>query len=200
MAIAAGFQRVYEVGPVFRAEASHTHRHLCEFTGLDLEMEVQDDYHEVIRVLDGLVKRIFAVVTEKCAADIAVIRRQYDQRMPAPVEWTEEPVVVDFRQGCQWLHERGVEQDPAADLSTEAERALGAIVKERFHTDFYILDKFPAAARPFYTMPDAENPSYSNSFDMFVRGEEICSGAQRIHDESVLRERIIAKGVDPATL
>ena len=66
---------MYEVGPVFRAEASHTHRHLCEFTGLDLEMEVREDYHEVIKVLDGLVKRIFRVVSESCAADIAVIRR-----------------------------------------------------------------------------------------------------------------------------
>ncbi len=59
----------------------------------------------------------------------------------------------------------------------------------QYHTDFYILDKFPLAVRPFYTMPDPNNPTYSNSYDMFMRGEEILSGAQRIHDAAMLTER-----------
>ena len=86
------------------------------------------------------------------------------------------------------------------DLSAENEKALGKIVKEKFHTDFYILDKFPSSARPFYTMTDVNDDNFSNSFDMFIRGEEVCSGAQRIHNAEYLTKRIIAKGVNPDTL
>ena len=74
-------------------------------------------------------------------------------------------------------------------FSTPAEKLLGKLVRAKYDTDFYILDKFPLAVRPFYTMPDAKNPKYSNSYDMFMRGEEILSGAQRIHDPNMLTER-----------
>jgi aspartyl-tRNA synthetase len=92
---------------------------------------------------------------------------------------------------------------------TPQEKALGALVKEKYHTDFCnfsisslksdnldVLDKFPLDVRPFYTMPDPENPKYSNSYDMFVRGEEIISGAQRVHDATLLAQQIKNKGVE----
>ncbi|KNC22129.1 hypothetical protein FF38_05083 [Lucilia cuprina] len=85
----------------------------------------------------------------------------------------------------------------SAWIHTEQEKALGRLVRDKYHTDFYILDKFPLAVRPFYTMPDAENPQLSNSYDFFMRGEEILSGAQRIHDPTFLAERMRAHGVDP---
>ncbi|CAF3394922.1 unnamed protein product [Rotaria socialis] len=72
------------------------------------------------------------------------------------------------------------------DLSTENERILGRIAKAKYHTDFYILYKYPFAVRPFYTMSDPDNPKYSNSYGMFMRGEEILSGAQRIHGPQLL--------------
>ena len=97
--------------------------------------------------------------------------------MPPTLVWNDETIIVDFRDGAKWLQEAGYKQDPYEDLTTETERALGKIVKEKFHTDFYILDKFPASIRPFYTMTDSQDPKYSNSYDMFIRGEEICSGA-----------------------
>ena len=68
--------------------------------------------------------------------------------------------------------------DPFGDLNTELERALGKIIKERYNTDFYMLHRYPSAIRPFYTMPCKDDPRYSNSFDIFMRGEEIISGAQ----------------------
>jgi len=71
------------------------------------------------------------------------------------------------------------------------------LVRAKYDTDFYILDKYPLAIRPFYTMPDPENPLYSNSYDMFMRGEEILSGAQRVHDPEFLTERVKACGVNP---
>jgi len=73
---------------------------------------------------------------------------------------------------------------------------LGKLVKEKYNTDFYILDKYPLAVRPFYTMPDPNDNRYSNSYDMFMRGEEILSGAQRIHDADLLTERALHHGIN----
>lgn len=92
--------------------------------------------------------------------------------------------------------------EPLADLvlrfnSTSTEKALGVIVKEKYNTDYYIIDKFPIALRPFYTMPDPTNPLLSNSYDFFMRGEEILSGAQRLHDAPMLEERMRAVGINP---
>jgi aspartyl-tRNA synthetase len=73
-------------------------------------------------------------------------------------------------------------------------------VREKFNTDFYIMDKYPLSARPFYTMPDPDNPKLSNSYDLFIRGQEIVSGAQRVHDVDLLLERATAMGVPIASI
>lgn len=75
------------------------------------------------------------------------------------------------------------------DLSTPQEKELGKIVKDKYGTDFYMMDKYPLSVRPFYTMPCPEDPTRSNSYDLFIRGEEIVSGAQRVHDVNLLIER-----------
>ena len=72
------------------------------------------------------------------------------------------------------------------DISTRDEKLLGAVMHKYKDTDFYVIDKFPAALRPFYTMPDPDDPLWSNSYDIFIRGEEVTSGAQRIHDPQML--------------
>ena len=89
----------------------------------------------------------------------------------------------------------GIELAWGDDLSTAQEKALGAIVRERYGTDFFIMDKYPSSLRPFYTMVDPEDARLSNSYDMFLRGEEIVSGAQRVHDAEMLTARIAAMGV-----
>jgi len=81
-------------------------------------------------------------------------------------------------------------------LSTENEKKLGDIVKEKYKTDFFFMDKYPLSVRPFYTMPDPKNPKLSNSYDFFIRGQEILSGAQRIHDPDLIIERAQAWGID----
>lgn len=93
------------------------------------------------------------------------------------------------------LAEAGVEIGPEEDLSTPAEKLLGRLVKAKYDTDYYILDKYPLAVRPFYTMPHPDDPLSSNSYDMFMRGEEILSGAQRIHDPELLTERAKHHGI-----
>ncbi|EMG48614.1 DPS1 Aspartate--tRNA ligase [Candida maltosa Xu316] len=194
--IAADFEKVFEIAPVFRAENSNTHRHMTEFTGLDLEMAFEQHYDEVLEVLEELFVFIFTELKSRYGKEIATVRRQF------PVEEFKIPkdgkmVKLHFKEGIAMLREAGKEVDDFEDLSTENEKLLGKLVREKYDTDFYILDKFPLAVRPFYTMPDAEDPRYSNSYDFFMRGEEILSGAQRIHDPELLKERIRAHEVDP---
>lgn len=193
--IAADFEKVYEVGTVFRAENSNTHRHMTEFTGLDLEMAFEEHYDEVLDRLQGLFFFIFTELKTRYGKEIDAVRKQF------PVEEFKFPedgkmVKLHFKEGIKLLREAGKEVDDFEDLSTENEKLLGKIVREKYNTDFYILDKFPLAIRPFYTMPDSEDPRYSNSYDFFMRGEEILSGAQRIHDPELLKERINAHGVN----
>jgi aspartyl/asparaginyl-tRNA synthetase len=82
------------------------------------------------------------------------------------------------------------------DISTPNEKWLGRIVREKYNTDFYMMDKYPLCVRPFYTMPCPVDPTRSNSFDLFIRGEEILSGAQRIHEPKLLYERAKEFGCD----
>lgn len=196
--MAADFERVYEVAPVFRAENSNTHRHMTEFVGLDLEMTFEEHYHEVLDVLGELFIYIFKNLKTRYAKEIATVRKQF------PVEEFKLPegdkmVKLHFKEGIAMLREAGKEVDELEDLSTENEKFLGKLVREKYNTDFYILDKFPLGIRPFYTMPDPEDPRYSNSYDFFMRGEEILSGAQRIHDQELLIERLKHHGMTPET-
>jgi len=80
-------------------------------------------------------------------------------------------------------------------MSTENEKTLGRIVSEKYGTDFYIIDKFPSSVRPFYSMLSPENPEYANAYDFFLRGEEILSGSQRVHEVELLKQRLKDKGV-----
>lgn len=94
------------------------------------------------------------------------------------------------------LREAGIEMNYDEDLSTPNEKLLGKLVKQKYDTDFFILDKYPLCVRPFYTMPDPHNPEWSNSYDMFMRGEEVLSGAQRVHDPALLIERAKLHEID----
>ncbi|KAI5635083.1 tRNA synthetases class II (D, K and n) domain-containing protein [Phthorimaea operculella] len=193
MAIAADFDKVFTVGAVFRAEDSNTHRHLTEFVGLDLEMSFKNHYHEVLDTIGQTFTDIFRGLRDQFASEIATVGQQYAVE---PFKFLDPPLRLEFPQAIQMLKEAGVTLGEEDDLSTPDEKLLGRLVKAKYDTDFYILDKYPLAVRPFYTMPDPNNPKASNSYDMFMRGEEILSGAQRIHDPEFLTERAKRHGID----
>ncbi|XP_036331260.1 aspartate--tRNA ligase, cytoplasmic [Rhagoletis pomonella] len=193
MAIAADFDKVYTVGAVFRAEDSNTHRHLTEFVGLDLEMAFKYHYHEVLHTIADTLTEIFKGLRDNYSREIAAVNQQFKADQ---FKFLEPPLILEFAEGVKMLREAGVETGDEEDLSTPNEKLLGRLVKAKYDTDFYVLDKFPLAIRPFYTMPDPNNPIYSNSYDMFMRGEEIISGAQRIHDPDFLTERAKHHGID----
>jgi aspartyl-tRNA synthetase len=146
---------------------------------------------------------IFRQLKERCKGQIDLIRSVYQSEeflIPEP----GKEVRLTFAEGQKLLREDGPEEfhnvRDDEDMSTPQEKALGAIVRRKYKTDFYILDKFPESARPFYTMEDPENPNVTNSFDFFMRSQEILSGGQRIHLPAVLEARIRKKGIDPSSL
>jgi aspartyl/asparaginyl-tRNA synthetase len=172
-AACGGFERVFEIGPVFRAENSNTRRHLCEFTGLDLEMAINEHYDEVLDVLGDLFVYIFDGIKEKCGRELQRIKEQhgFDDLL-----YLKKTLKIDFATGCQLLREAGVDQGDYDDLSTENEKKLGDIVKEKYGTEFYIMDKYPLSVRPFYTMPDPNVSSLIN--------ETRCTFRKHIHARS----------------
>lgn len=202
MCIAADMGRVFEIGPVFRAENSNTARHMTEYTGLDLEMEV-NHYYDALAMIDGMLKHIFSVLRTECAESVRTVQRHFPS---SDLQWLEQTLVLPFSEGVRMLREAGYREEDGSepsefeDLATRGEIFLGKLVKEKYHTDYYVLDKFPRSARPFYTMPDPKDDRRTNSFDIFVRGQEICTGGQRIHDHQALEENIKRLGMDSTSL
>ncbi|PLW13795.1 hypothetical protein PCANC_19536 [Puccinia coronata f. sp. avenae] len=209
MAIAADFDRVYEIGPVFRAENSNTYRHMTEFIGLDLEMAIKEHYHEAVDLLDGLFISIFKGLQAGAAKEIETIKSQH------PLDdftFLDKTLRLRHHEAIQILKDNGHDIEFGQDMGTEQERILGKLIKEKvpsfvfaleispvliYLPYYYIIDKFPLAIRPFYTMPDAADPTLSNSYDFFMRGEEIISGAQRIHSAELLMTRMKEAKIDP---
>ncbi|KAK4239161.1 aspartate--tRNA ligase, cytoplasmic [Achaetomium macrosporum] len=153
--IAGGRKSVFSIGPVFRAENSNTPRHMTEFTGLDMEMEIKKDYREVLTssfTCSGTSK-------ERCADEIALVRSVYPSEeflLPEP----GKEVRLTFAEGQKLLREEGPEE-----------------FRNKYNTDFYVLDKFPESARPFYAKEDPTNRKVTNAYDLFMRDQEICSEA-----------------------
>lgn len=198
MCIAADFDGVYEVGPVFRAEDSNTPRHLCEFMGLDFEVPFKNHYFEVIDIIGEMFPFIFKELANRYNTELEIVCQQYPFE---PFLMNEgEAIKIEFQKGCEMLDAAGFTQDPHADLSTENEKELGRLVREQYQTDFYILYNYPREARPFYSMLNPHDSNYTNSYDVFMRGEEIMSGAQRVHDTEKIAERATEFGIPLDTI
>jgi aspartyl-tRNA synthetase len=147
-------------------------------------MEIEEHYHEVRDMLEAVLIYVFHGLEKNCAKEIELVRSVYPSEkflLPEP----GKEVRLTFAEGQKLLREEGPEEfrdvRDDEDMGTAQEKALGALVRKKFNTDFYVLDKFPSSARPFYTMPDPENPEITNAFDFMMRGQEILSGGQRLH-------------------
>ena len=205
MAINADFKKVYTIGPVFRSEKSYTHRHLCEFNGLDVEMEIKKDYHEIIDLIDDMFIFIFDKFNEKYEKELNIVNEQYKF---TPLKYAKDKNLrITYKQAIDYLNNYFKNNNEESeclsyiyDINTKNEKLLGKIISEKYETDFYIIDKFPSTLRPFYTMPDIEDNMYSNSYDVFIRGEEIISGSQRIHDLKLLKENAESKKINTENL
>ena len=139
MCIAGDLERVYEVGPVFRAENSNTMRHLTEFTGLDLEMTIERSYDELIKLVDGLLTGIVRGLSKDCRNEVELVRKAYpSEEFKLRDDKDGGTPILTFDEGVKLLKEAGVEQDPYEDLDTANEKKLGAIVRDKYGSDFYL--------------------------------------------------------------
>jgi nondiscriminating aspartyl-tRNA synthetase len=187
--VGSGFERVFEVGPVYRAEKHETSRHVNEYTSLDYEMGFIRDEQDVIGMQMGLVRHICRHVAERSSAELEMLGAS------APV--VDGPIPqITFKEACR-LVEGGGHRLPAGDLDPEAERRLSQWAKETHGSDFLYVVGFPLAHRPMYTNFREDDPATSRSFDLLFRGLEVTTGSQRIHLHDVLVGEMRKRGLDP---
>ena len=180
------FERVYEVGPVFRAEPHDTVRHLADYRSLDVELGFVRDHRDVLAVLREVLAGMVATVADHGAAVTRSGAR-------LPVVPAEIPV-IHFSEALELV---GAPADEP-DLAPEHERALGAWALAEHGSDFLAVEGYPMAKRPFYTHPQPGDARWSNSFDLLFRGLELVTGGQRLHRHSDYEQAIRARGEDPA--
>jgi len=185
--LAAGFDKVFEIGPSFRAEKSHTTRHLTEFTHFDFEMAFIKDEDDVLKVLERLFVFVLEHVKKECAKELEILGVKIEvPRLPFPR--------INYAQGIKLAQEAGSKIKDGEDIGSEDEKLLGDVVKNKYKTDAYFLTKFPFSIKPFYIMTD-EN--VSRGFDFEYKGEELVSGGQREHRHDILVRQMKEKGLNP---
>ena len=169
------FERVYEVGPVFRAEEHGTTRHINEYVSLDAELGFIEDHFTVMAVLRDVLAGIMQTLGARYAGDLRLL----NARLPVV---PEEIPHMHFREAQELIYRlHGVDERAEPDLSPQGERWLGEWASEQFGSDFLYVTGYPMSKRPFYTHPDPVRPGYSNSFDLIFRGTELVTGGQRLH-------------------
>ncbi|WBB91971.1 aspartate--tRNA(Asn) ligase [Verrucosispora sp. WMMC514] len=177
------FERVYEVGPVFRAEPHDTVRHLAQYTSLDVELGFVTDHRDVMAVLRDTLAGMLDAVGDRAGAALAALGVT-----PPPVP--DQIPAVHFTDA---LRIAGAPADEP-DLAPAHERALGEWARREHGSEFLFVTGYPMAKRPFYTHPDPARPGYSNGFDLLFRGLELVTGGQRLHRHADYLAALTARG------
>lgn len=186
------FGRVYEVGPVFRAEKHNTSRHLNEYVSLDLEMRLENSYAEIMQVEANLINAIIERIASSCEHEIGLLGVE----LPRPIE---SLAIVPFAEAIEIVwREFGLDQRSEPDLSPEAEAHICTYAEREWESQFVFVTEFPSAKRPFYAMDDPVDPSRTLSFDLLFRGVEITTGGQRLHRYSDYVAKMNRLGMDPS--
>ena len=181
------FERVYETGPVFRAEPHDTARHLAEYVSLDAELGFISDHRDVLAVLRHALAGMTAALQGEAAPAVDLLRIAIPE-VPAEIP------VIHFSEA---LAIAGAQPDEP-DLAPAHERAIGRWAAETHGSEFIAVEGYPMRKRPFYTHPQPGDERWSNSFDLLFRGQELVTGGQRLHRYSDYLAAIRARGEDPA--
>jgi len=191
MAMAAGFGKVFEVGPVFRANPSFTSRHDTEFTSVDVEIAWIDSHEDVMAFEERWLAHVLGAVA---AAHGEQIERTFGARLAAPSLPFPR---ITLEAAKQLLRDAGHDAPGAGhDLDPPSERALSALVQERDGHEFTFVTDYPTSVRPFYHMRHPQQPTLTRSFDLLWRGIELTTGAQREHRYEQLLAQAHEKGVE----
>jgi aspartyl-tRNA synthetase len=178
------FEKVFEIGPFYRAEKSNTRLHTTEFTSVDIE-EAFVTAEDVMKVAERLMRQICKVVSERCREELKVLRHKVVVPMVPFKRLTYDEIV-------KGLQEEGVEISWGEDIPKTAYRTLGKI-----HPYFYFVTDWPTRLKPFYIKPRDDNPELSEGFDLMWSWIEIASGGTRVHDKEVLVKRLKKQGLHP---
>ena len=187
-------ERVFALMPFFRAENSHTTRHLSEGKQFEFEMGFFDHWHEIMDVQEGCLKFMIHALHTNCASEIKTLGGsiiQAPQDKPFPRITFEKAQEIYFKR-------TGIDERKEPDLSPAAEKELCRYALEEFGTEAIFITDWLTSKRPFYAYPKEENPQLSNTFDLLCGGTEITSGGERRHTYNSMVEGIKSKNMDPA--
>lgn len=191
MGVIAGLERVFEIGPAFRAEPHHTTRHLTEYTSMDFEMGFIDGFEDVMDTVEAVIRHVIRSVLNKYKSRIS----EYFPN--ALLEAPKDIPRITIREAYKLLEREGVHVEWGEDLSSEGERKLGEIIEREYGSPLVFVTEYPWKVRPFYTMRKEDEPEWTYSFDLLMRGLEIATGGQREHRYDVLVKQIEEKGLNP---
>ena len=188
MFVASGLERVYEIGPIFRAEKSHTTRHLTEFTGIDVEMGFIKDENDIMDLIEALFIDLLKHIQSEAAAELVLLGVKHTIPTTIPR--------LTMKEAKELLSGKGKRYAAEDDLDAEGERLLGELVQEKYNSEFVFVTNFPWEKRPFYHMKPKNDPRGTRSFDLLFKGVEIATGAQREHRYDILKAQAAEKGLN----
>ena len=191
MLMSAGFERVYEIAPAYRAEDFATIRHTSEFLSLDFEMSFIESSSDIMDMTSYLIRHAFSYVKENGSEEL--------ERLGVELEVPEHPFKkVPYRECINILKELGREWEDKPEIGTEEEKMLGDYMKEKYGKDFFFITEFPTEVKEstFYAMRKEYDPSLTTYFDLEYKGQELVSGGQREHRYDVLVKQMQEIGVD----
>ena len=188
------FERVYEVGPVFRAEKHNTVRHTNEYVSLDIEMGFIQDHTDVMDMLTGILRHVFERLKTSCAREVELLKL----RVPTIGETIPR---MRLGEAQQIIFERfGEDCRNEPDLSPQHEAWICEYAEKELGSEMLFVTHYPTSKRPFYAMPDDQDPTLTKSFDLEFRGCEIVTGGQRIHRYEQLRDNAHKWGIQDAQI
>jgi len=182
------FDRVFETGPVFRAEKHNTKRHLNEYTSLDFEMGYIDGFEDIMAMETGFLQYMVELLKKEYTEELKI----WDVTLPE-VEKIPQIRFEEAKQRVSEKYNRRI-RNPY-DLEPEEEALIGRYMKEEYGADFVFVTHYPSKKRPFYAMDDPQNPVFTLSFDLLYQGLEVTTGGQRIHDYRMLLEKMEKRGM-----
>ena len=182
------FDRVFETGPVFRAEKHNTRRHLNEYTSLDFEMGYIDDFMDICAMETGFLQYTMELLKREYAKELKILGVNLPETRKIPF--------VRFSRAKELAAEKyGRKIKNPFDLEPEEEALIGQYFQEEYGADFVFVTHYPSKKRPFYAMDDPEDERFTLSFDLLFRGLEVTTGGQRIHDFHMLTEKMEKRGM-----
>ncbi|MCC7553857.1 MAG: aspartate--tRNA(Asn) ligase [Methanobacteriaceae archaeon] len=182
--MSSGMDRVFEIAQIFRAEEHDTLRHLNEVVSIDMEASFMDDI-DVIKILNNMIQQVLIDIKTNCSEALEILEHEIE------IPECNFPI-VRYDDAVDIVNSKGVEMEWGEDLSRAGEKALGDTMD-----GFYFLTEWPSEIKPFYVMPNKEDPTKSHAFDLMYKDLEISSGATRVHQYDLLVEKIAEKGLNP---